>query len=54
MTSKDIIVILILVLIFSVIMFRLIKDKKKGSMCSKCNCMDFQIELEKLSKEINK
>ncbi len=54
MTSKDIVVLLILAVVFSVIIIRIIRDKKKGSLCTKCNCMDFQIELEKLKKEINK
>ncbi len=54
MTSKDIVVITVLVIIFSIIIYRIIKDKRNGSVCSSCSCMDFQIELEKLKKEINK
>ncbi len=52
MTSKDIFVIILLVIIFSTIIYRIVKDKKNGSACSSCSCMDFQIEMEKLSKKL--
>ncbi len=51
MSSKEIIIIIGLVILFGGIIYRIIKDRKKGKTCSSCSCLDFQIALEKIRQE---
>ncbi len=53
MSGKEFVIIVGFVVLFGSIILRIIKDKKDGKKCSSCNCIDFQIALEKIRQEKN-